>query len=245
MDYIIYMNGTPFYVDTELKELKWGERDEEPISLADLRDEGQTYSLLLNKNDNSLFTASVEVEEKSDQVIKIVIPKLAFEDRFWKDQEAIRSINELSHLQDWNILAVDLPLFNRMHGDCTILDIAGTDFVVNLREKELVKLGDWDVKINLMELSKNEHGQYVGYYDLKRYQVCSADNTNKDVVKIIIPEDTKLDPFVVAPGQLGTAMKFLAANPMSSRLSASIIPTNETKKVKVAMPVRQRRGRRL
>lgn len=243
MEYWIYLNGVPFTVDTVNNELQYGDRLHEPVSLNHLKDEGQFYSLLLNRSDNSLFTGMLHAAEENADVIRLVIPKVVFEERFWDNDAQINSINKMSYERDWNILAVNQPLFDRLNGNYPLIDIAGSEFVIDLRHRELQKYKSWDVRIDLDELYKNKLGQYEGFYDLKTQQICSSSKAieagAQNVVGIIIPEDTKLDPFVSAPGQGAAAMKFIAGHPVSALLVATILPASEMKSAQEMMKNQQ------
>ncbi len=124
-------------------------------------------------------------------------------------------------------------LARRLMGALPHIDIAGIDFTVDWRLRELRETAaPWN-KINLDLLRESESGEeYLGLYDTKEKQLYDLDDNitivPENVVGLEIPYELKLDPVAVAREYGVDIVQFVQLNPIVKDLKAFIRPVKET-----------------
>jgi len=124
-------------------------------------------------------------------------------------------------------------LARRLMGVLPHIDIAGVDFTVDWRLRELRETAaPWN-KINLESLRESESGEeYLGLYDTKEKQLYDPDinltRVPENVVGLEIPHEVKLDPVAVAREYGVNIVQFVQQNPIEKDLKAFIRPVAET-----------------
>jgi hypothetical protein len=124
-------------------------------------------------------------------------------------------------------------LARRLMGALPHIDIAGTDFTIDWRIRELRETAaPWN-KINLNLLSESESGEeYLGLYDTVEKQLYNLDDNiimlPENVICIEIPNEVKLDPIAVARQYGLVIAEFVQQHPIEKNLSAFIRPLTET-----------------
>ena len=124
-------------------------------------------------------------------------------------------------------------LARRLMGVLPHIDIAGVDFTIDWRLRELRETAvPWN-KINLDELRESESGEeYLGLYDTTERRLHEFDpdmiSLPENVVGIEIPNEIKLDPVAVAREHGIDVNEFLERHPMQNNLKALIRPISET-----------------
>lgn len=124
-------------------------------------------------------------------------------------------------------------LARRLMGVLPHIDIAGVDFTIDWRLRELRETAvPWN-KINLDELRESESGEeYLGLYDTRERRLHEFDpdmiSLPENVVGIEIPNEIKLDPVAVAREYGIDVNEFLERHPMQNNLKALVRPISET-----------------
>jgi hypothetical protein len=124
-------------------------------------------------------------------------------------------------------------LARRLMGALPHIDIAGIDFTVDWRLRELRETAEPWNKIDLNLLSESESGEeYLGLYDTKEKQLYDLDDNittvPENVVGLEIPHEIKLDPVAVAREYGIDIVQFVQLNPIVKDMKALIRPITET-----------------
>ncbi|MGF7079723.1 hypothetical protein [Mucilaginibacter sp. UYCu711] len=120
----------------------------------------------------------------------------------------------------------------RAHGHLPHIDIAGTDFTIDWRLKELLETAaPWNA-INLRDIETSELDQYLFFYDTVCHNVHEVDykltKLPENVVVAELPDEIKLDPFAVAREQGVDPVIFVQDFPIQKDLKAIIKPLTES-----------------
>jgi hypothetical protein len=129
-------------------------------------------------------------------------------------------------------LSADVLTLRRLAGFLPHIDIAGDDFTIDWRLKELRETAKpWNsLQIREMELSP-EGDAYLAFYDKMEHRLHKEDPASAEVqenlVIIKIPNELSLDPVAVGWEYGLKDLSLLALNPIRERLAARLIPVNE------------------
>jgi hypothetical protein len=121
----------------------------------------------------------------------------------------------------------------RLTGKLPHIDIAGTDFTIDWRLRELRETAaPWN-RINIHDLTESESGEeYLALYDTVEKRLYDFDDTittlPENVVGLEIPIGTVLDPVAVAREHGVDINAFVRENPIRKDLTAVIKPISET-----------------
>ena len=124
-------------------------------------------------------------------------------------------------------------LVQRLAGILPRIDIAGQNFIVDWRLKELRAENDFSKRIDLRHMAMDDKGEnYLCFYHLPSKSVFVADDhlteLPKDTVMLEIPFELWLDPVGVAR-QYGQEDTFLLDNyPIRPELKAKVVPLEDT-----------------
>lgn len=121
----------------------------------------------------------------------------------------------------------------RLSGVLPHIDLAGTDFTIDWRLRQLRETALPWKHINLEELETSESGEeYLCFFDTGTHEVYipPADLTEipADVVVLQIPYELKLDPVAVARDFGMGDTDLLEDNPILEALSAKVLPITES-----------------
>ena len=129
-------------------------------------------------------------------------------------------------------------LAQRLAGILPRIDIAGQQFIIDWRLKELRDARDASVRIDLHGLPIDETGeQYLFFYNTRLKKADPPDpkmtHLPKDVVLLKIPYEMKLDPVGVAREYGLPDMELLERFPIQRELKVTVIPLDETELVQL------------
>src|SRR5690606_13604211 len=92
---------------------------ENTISLDALKDEGDYYTCLFNRETSNLFSGMVSTIEDLEYIAAVTIPKLAFDG----DTGVYGAINFESQIRLWNIFLADESVMQRLQGKLPLIEI--------------------------------------------------------------------------------------------------------------------------
>lgn len=124
-------------------------------------------------------------------------------------------------------------LARRLMGVLPHIDIAGTDFTVDWRLRELRETAvPWN-KIDINMLRESESGEeYLGLFGTEQRSLYDFDDSilsvPENVIGIAIPNEIKLDPVAVAREFGVDIIEFVQLHPLVKNLKAVVLPINET-----------------
>ncbi|UOE50929.1 hypothetical protein MTO98_07540 [Mucilaginibacter sp. SMC90] len=145
----------------------------------------------------------------------------------------IREYNNWSPPEPEIAMSQDDLTLRRLSGVLPHIDIAGTDFIVDWKNRELRESANPGNKldINAMDLSPSEDG-YLSYYHLPDHKRYVPEETltelPQNVMLLEIPHELVLDPIAVIQEQGLVTLTLLKTYPVQDVLKAKLIPLNET-----------------
>lgn len=233
------MDNRPFIIDTDKQELRQYNRPDNTIAMDALG-----YSLTKN-----FFRAEINGSDFKIPVKLLLNPG---------GISAIlrTSINLRSHDEKWGIYFGDEATARRLSGELPHIDIAGTDFTVDWRLREMRETAEPWKHISFKDLDMSEDGlNYVFFYDTGEHNVFDFNETVTEmpdnVIIAEIPNEYGLDPVALARecglGEAG----LLAHSPVTLKHSANLKPITgigleefiEENKARLRQDSGRRRGR--
>ncbi|MEO6523019.1 MAG: hypothetical protein ABIN91_15155 [Mucilaginibacter sp.] len=129
-------------------------------------------------------------------------------------------------------LAADL-LKIRLSGKLPHIDLAGTDFTIDWRLRQLRETAEPWKNISFKEMEMAESGEeYLIFFDTENQNIYIPDDDitelPENIVGLEIPYELKLDPIAVARDCGMEEIFLLAEHPIQETLSAKVIPLSET-----------------
>ncbi|PAW95085.1 hypothetical protein CKK33_16920 [Mucilaginibacter sp. MD40] len=210
--HILVMDNRPFIIDADQQELKQYNRPDNTISY-----EALGYSL-----SKDFFWAEINGNNFKIPVELILNPEGI-------SALSRTSINLRSHDENWGIYFGDEATARRLSGELPHIDIAGTDFTVDWRLREMRETAEPWKHISFNDLDMSDDGlNYVFFYDTAEHNVFDFNETVTEMPENVliaeIPNEYGLDPVALAREcELGEA-GLLAHNPVRLKHSASLKP---------------------
>lgn len=207
---ILVIDNRPFIIDIPKHELRQFNRPDNTISI-------QAFNV-----SNGFFSTDI-----NGNGIKIPLDILLNPGELSPIARA--SINLRSNDEGWGIYLGDEATARRLSGELPHIDIAGTDFTIDWRLRELRKTAEPWEKININDLDMSDDWtNYVFFYDTESQTMFDFDETvtemPENVIIVEMPNEYGLDPVAVAREcELGDA-GLLAQNPVQLKLSAALKP---------------------
>lgn len=224
------IEGTEFIVDVSKKELRQLDNPDNTISFDDMKDNVTHYTINYSRVEKN-FPAPFQ--QGSQDVVEIDIPQMVQLDPIGMAQKHGITIEELQNKNDFDVIVDQKLLSVRLSGMLPKINIAGHNFIVDLRLSELRPENDFSTKIDLRNLDVSNDGEkFICFYEPSSKKVVEIDSTitelPKGVVMLEIPDEMKLDPVAVAR-QFGVDEKsFLRKYPLQMQLDAKVVPLSET-----------------
>ncbi|CAL1519135.1 hypothetical protein [Chitinophaga sp. MM2321] len=227
---ITQIRGTFFNVDVDERHFIKADDALHIISIEDMVYHGSHYTL-----DYDLFTQKTAspLEIGGEDVVTAYIPQLVEIAPAEMAAKYNISILDIRHRTDFD-LAVDVELFHqRDQGQLPEMKVLGADYMVDMERSQLYH------RKNVIPLSGfkpdfRHEGMLSAYLNKHTHQLVRIDPLTikempgEEVVKVLIPGRTQLDPYYRAKS-IGTDLKtYLMRHPLTRHLEAKIIPLNET-----------------
>jgi hypothetical protein len=145
----------------------------------------------------------------------------------------------ISEYNNWPHPAPEMPLsqdgltLRRLAGVLPHIDIAGTDFTVDWKNRELRETANPINKLDIrtMELSPSEDSYLSYYHLLKRENYVPEEALTEmpqNVMLLEIPREQLLDPFAVIQEQGLDTLALLKSYPVLESIKAKLTPLEET-----------------
>jgi hypothetical protein len=121
----------------------------------------------------------------------------------------------------------------RLSGVLPHIDLAGTDFTIDWRLRQLRETNQPWNHINLEEMEMDEFGKaYLCFYDIINHEIYIPDESitelPEDVVVLEIPYELKLDPVAVARDYGIGETDLLGEHPIQQTLAAKVSPLSQS-----------------
>lgn len=228
---IYIIEGTRFIVDVQQGELRQEDRPENVISFEDMQYKESHYTFEYDRSTNTL-PFSLTADPKN--IIEVQVPPMVKLDPEGMAEKYKVPVTSLQDKTDFDVIIDKELLQERLNGKLPIINIAGHDFIIDFRLKELRPKDDFSTSIRLHDLHYSLYEEkYLAFYHIASHRVIDIDSARikelpQGVVQIEIPFERKLDP-VAAAREYGTNYKdMLIKYPIHKNLEAKVTPIEKT-----------------
>jgi hypothetical protein len=227
---IFTIEGTSFVVDIEKQVLRQTNDQSNEISfIRDMQDKTDHYLLIYDTG----LKRSLDGPIGPGAIRAVKVPQLVELDPEGMAEKYGFSAKELEGKTDFEIIVDQEALTLRHEGVLPRVNIAGEDFIVDLRLQELRHARHFFPVISLKSFELTADGwKYEAYYHPLLRQVVAIDpkltEYPEGVIKIRIPNELGLDPVGTARAYGIDERKLLRRYPIQKLMNAEMIPLSET-----------------
>jgi hypothetical protein len=225
---VIYrFDRTSFVVDIDKQVLRQTDKPENEISfIRDLTDFGDHYLLAWNENTKQVTT-------DPDKAEVYIIPQLVQLDPQGMSEKYSIPVEKLQSMSDFEVIVDQEALASRKQNILPQIDIAGEQFIVDLRLHELRHAQHFFPVISLKSFELTNDGwHYEAFYEPLMKQVVEIDpkllEFPQGIIKIKLPNEIGLDPVGTAQIYGMDERELLRRHPIQKELKAEVIPLAET-----------------
>lgn len=230
---IIAFGAVPFVIDREKHEFRQFNRPDNIFRFEDLKKEEGYYSGRFDKNANYLSIARLKLSSDNEDILNVSLPAPIIDSPELLTNDFKHDLNTSSNHQEWGFYLSDRDTALRLSGMLPHIDLAGTDFTIDWRMKELreTELPWKNISLRNMEMSDSGE-EYLCFYNIETHEVFEPDEMLFElpdkVVVLEIPYEIKLDPVAVAREYGIGETDLLADHPFQMKLTAKVTPLSET-----------------
>jgi hypothetical protein len=230
---IIAIGAIPFIINRDQRLLQQFNKWENIIRFDHLKKEEGYYAAKLYKSGINLSTEWPDFGKHYDQILNVIIPAPILDEHGSLTEDFKQDLNRLSHDKEWGFYLADKDTALRLSGKLPHIDLAGTDFTIDWRLKELRETEEPWKNISLRDMEMSDSGEeYLCFYDTETHGLFEPDETlfelPKNVVVLEIPYEVKLDPVAVAREYGIGETDLLPDHPFQMKLTAKVTPLSET-----------------
>jgi hypothetical protein len=224
------ISGTIFEVDIEQQVLRQKHNPHNEISfISDMLNKGDHYRLFY---DPKLKNKPRDTYDPKT-LLEVQVPKLITLDPEGMSVKYGVPIAKLEGKTDFQIM-VDYDLYERRKQDILpTINIAGEDFIIDLRRRELRAANDYQNWIDLKQIELSPDGEYYHFFFHEpTHQFVELQpklvELPAGVVMVEIPNEIKLDPVGAARIYGIDEMELLRRFPIEKNLSGKLTPLADT-----------------
>lgn len=161
------------------------------------------------------------------------IPAPIIDSRELLSEEFKQTINTSSKQNSWGFYLGDKATALRLSGALPHIDLAGTDFTIDWRLRQLRETEEPWKHISFDDLEMDDSCEaYLCFYNTQSHKLFSPEENiielPEDVVLLEIPNELKLDPVAVARDYGISETDFLVEHLIQSALTAKVTPLSES-----------------
>jgi hypothetical protein len=228
---LLIIGSAPFIIDTAQRELRRFNRPEHKIPFDHLKNEGPFYSYQYTGKAIGVYER-IDLDHIRDVTINLIIPSLIIESNGLITAVIKNDLNCMSQKEGWGFFLGDEDLAMRLSGKLPHIDLAGTDFTIDSRLKELRETELPWKHIGLMDMEMSDSGEeYLCFYNTETHELFEPDENllelPKNVVVLEIPCEAKLDPVAVAREYGIGETDLLNEHPFQMNMKAKVTPLSE------------------
>jgi hypothetical protein len=227
---IFTIEGTAFLVDIDKQVLRQTDDPANEISLIrDMVDHGSHYQFFYDPEEKNVPRKNCNVT----RLKQITVPPLIELDPEGMAMKYGWQQRDLAGKTDFQVIVNQQLLEKRLQGALPRIRIAGEDFYVDLRLRELRHAGSFHPVLSLKSFEVTDDGwHYEAYYHPFIRQLVSLDpqltELPDNVIKIRLPNEIGLDPVGAARLYNIDERTLLRLHPIQKNLVAEVIPLSET-----------------
>jgi hypothetical protein len=224
---ILVIRAVPFIIDPYKRQLIRFNDPEKIISFDDLKFNNSFYFLDF---DTITFKPAIDLrgpEALADRVISVTIPATIIDAPAKLPKDRQDDMNRRSQALSWEFYLGDKNVALRLSGVLPHIDLAGTDFTIDWRLKELRETEEPWKNISLRDMEMSESGEeYLCFYNKENHDLFEPGEDllemPENVVVLEIPYEIMLDPVAVAREYGIGDTDLLAEHPFQMKLTAKV-----------------------
>lgn len=230
---IVVIRDVPFIIDPYKRQLIRFNDPEKIISFDELKFNNGFYFFDF---DTITFKPAIDLrgpDALADRIFSVAIPATIIDSPSKIPKDIQDDMNRRSQAQIWGFYLGDKNVALRLSGVLPHIDLAGTDFTVDWRLKQMRETEEPWKYISFNDLEMDESGQtYLCFYQTVTHEIFIPEENitelPENVVVLEIPYELKLDPVAVAR-ELGIGQTdLLAEHPIQETLTAKVTPLSES-----------------
>lgn len=227
---IFRFEGLSFLVDIDKQVLRQTNDSSHEISfITQMVDRGDHYLIAFDLNQKKV----AEDIFAHDQIEPIVVPPMIALDPEGMSEKYGVPIDQLAGKTDFEVIVDQDALARRDQGVLPTIDIAGEQFTIDLRLRELRHTEFFFPVLSLKSFDLTDDGwHYVAFYEPIMKQVVNIDPKLTEfpngVIQIRLPNEIGLDPVGTATKYGMNTRELLRRHPIQKGLKAEVIPLSET-----------------
>ncbi|GAC1310474.1 MAG: hypothetical protein NVSMB24_27820 [Mucilaginibacter sp.] len=230
---ILAIGAIPFIIDRDRRLLQQFNKRENIIRFDHLKKEEGYYAAKLYKSGINLSTEWPDFSKHYDQILNVIIPAPILDEHGSLTEDFKQDLNRLSHDKEWGFYLANKDTALRLSGKLPHIDLAGTDFTIDWRLKELRETEEPWKNISLRDMEMSDSGEdYLCFYNTETHELYEPDENllelPENVVVLEIPCEAKLDPVAVAREYGIGETDLLNDHPFQMNLKAKVTPLSET-----------------
>lgn len=227
---IFTIEGITFLVDLDKQVLRQTNDLSNEISfIKDMLDKGTHYRLFYDPERKNVPRQTYDPM----QLKEIEVPPLVTLDPEGMAARYGTTVEQLKGKTDFEVIVDQELLEQRLSGALPRINIAGEQFIVDLRLQELRHAQHFHPVLSLKSFNLSNDGwKYEAFYHPVMKQVVRIDPKLTEfpdsVIKIELPNEIGLDPIGAARGYGLNMRDLLRLHPIRRELKATVIPLSET-----------------
>lgn len=232
---IVYLNQTPFKVETANKKMHRLDMPGYILGIEDLKDEGSYFSLLLDAASGNAISSLTEIDNNNN--VRVVVPKQIFEDNFWTNERWINQLNNISSENGWNLWVAEQALSMRLSGRLNTVEISGHTFYVDIPMDKLRPKDDFSsngIPFKSIEnyLSDDAKNYRISYdpisHEFRDIDLSTITAIPEDLIVVEFPYERELDPLGYSRKHGIPFTHLVREIPFKADFIAQTIPWKET-----------------
>jgi hypothetical protein len=232
LEYIAF-GAIPFAIDRKRREFRQVNRPDNIISFEDLKKEEGYYLARFEKNANYLSIARLTSGSNNNDTLDVSLPAPVIDSPELLTADFKADLNTLSNHKGWAFFLADEDTALRLSGKLPHIDLAGTDYTIDWRLRELRETEQPWNNISLKDLEMSDSGEeYLCFFNTETHELFEPDGNllamPVNVVVLEIPYEIKLDPVAVAREYGIGETDLLIDHPFQMQSSAKVTPLSET-----------------
>jgi hypothetical protein len=227
---IYTLHDTDFIVDIERQVLREAQRPNNEISFtSNMQDKGDHYLLHYDFVEKTCNPAVLDPLT----FITVKVPPLLKLDPEGMSEKYGIPVSQLDGKTDFGVIVDQELLAQRLKGALPRINIAGEEFIIDLRLRELRHAKNFHPVLSLRSFGVTGDGKYFqAFYQPLMRQTVEIDPKLTEfpdgVVRIRFPNELGLDPVAVARQYDLDEKEILRRHPLQKELKAEVIPLSET-----------------
>ncbi|PAW95461.1 hypothetical protein CKK33_18925 [Mucilaginibacter sp. MD40] len=230
---LLVIGSTPFMIEPENLQLRQFNKQDNVIAFDSLTQQKGYYSATFDTSRHKVIVKEKKFGEHHADTIDVVLPSQILHSPNSLTDDQVSDLNLLSKGKELGFFLADRDTALRLSGVLLNIDLAGTDFTIDWRLKELRETEFPWKNISLRDMEMSDNGEeYLCFYHIDTHELYIPGEDlfelPQNVVLLEIPNEIKLDPVAVAREFGIGETDLLPDHPFQMNIAARVTPLSET-----------------